>query len=40
MHALLEMNTDGALTKLERLELESLVHLATFMQIASTALKK
>jgi hypothetical protein len=33
LHALLERNTDGALTKVEREELETLVQMAQFAQI-------
>ena len=39
MHKLLERNTDGALSAVEREELETLVHIAQFGQIVSMALK-
>jgi hypothetical protein len=39
MHELLEANTDGALTPSERAELETLVRMAEFGQIVSTALQ-
>lgn len=39
MHGLLERNTDGALSGLEREELDTLVKMAQFGQIVSTALK-
>ena len=38
MHALLERNTDGALSSVEREELETLVQMAQFAQVLSTAL--
>jgi len=38
MHALLERNTDGQLTRTEKAELETLVRMAEFGQIVSTAL--
>ena len=40
MHELLERNTDGALSPVEREELETLVRMAQFGQIVSTALGK
>jgi hypothetical protein len=39
MHALLERNTDGDLSPTERAELEALVRIAEFGQIASIALE-
>lgn len=39
MHELLERNTDGKLTALERAELETLVQMAEFGQILSMALQ-
>lgn len=39
MHHLLERNTDGALSAVERDELETLVHMAQFGQIVSMALR-
>jgi len=39
MHQLLERNTDGQLTRIERSELETLVRMAEFGQIVSTALE-
>jgi hypothetical protein len=39
MHALLERNTDGALSPVERAELETLVQMAQFGQILSMALR-
>ncbi len=39
MHALLERNTDGALSSDERAELETLVQMAQFGQILSMALR-
>jgi hypothetical protein len=39
MHALLERNTDGALSAVERAELETLVQMAQFGQILSMALR-
>jgi hypothetical protein len=39
MHELLERNTDGALSPVEREELDTLVQMAQFGQIVSTALK-
>ena len=39
MHELLERNTDGALSPLERSELETLVQMAQFGQILSMALR-
>ena len=39
MHELLERNTDGQLTRTERSELETLVRMAEFGQIVSTALQ-
>ena len=38
MHELLERNTDGNLSPLEREELETLVPMAEFSQLLSTAL--
>jgi hypothetical protein len=38
MHALLERNTDGDLTAAEKAELQTLVRMAEFGQIVSTAL--
>ncbi len=38
MHALLERNTDGALSDAERAELETLVRIAHFGQAVSAAL--
>ena len=38
MHELLGRNTDGALSAVEREELETLVHMAQFGQIVSMAL--
>jgi len=38
MHELLERNTDGTLSTLERSELEKLVQLAQFSQIVAMAL--
>ncbi len=40
MHALLERNTDGALSSVERAELETLVQMAQFGQILSMALRR
>jgi hypothetical protein len=37
MHALLERNTDGALTAIEREELETLVQMAQFAQVLAMA---
>ena len=39
MHELLERNTDGGLSILERQELETLVQMAHFGQILSAAVK-
>jgi hypothetical protein len=39
MHELLERNTDGQLTETERSQLETLVRMAEFGQIVSTALQ-
>jgi hypothetical protein len=39
MHDLLERNTDGTLSPIERAELETLVEMAQFGQIISIALK-
>ena len=39
MHALLERNTDGALTGVEREELETLVQMAQFAQILVMAVQ-
>ena len=39
MHALLERNTDGGLSPVERAELETLVQMAHFGQILSMALR-
>jgi hypothetical protein len=39
MHALLERNTDGGLTAVEKSELETLVRVAEFGQIVSMALQ-
>jgi hypothetical protein len=39
MHELLERNTDGNLTAVERAELETLVKVSQFGQILSMALK-
>ena len=39
MHALLERNTDGALSAIEREELETLTRMAQFGQIISLALR-
>lgn len=39
MHALLERNTDGALSPDERAELETLVQIAQFGQLISAAAK-
>ena len=39
MHALLERNTDGQLAATEREELETLVRIAQFGQIVSSALR-
>lgn len=39
MHALLERNTDGTLSSVERAELETLVQMAQFGQIVSMALR-
>ena len=39
MHELLERNTDGALSATERAELETLVQMAQFAQVISTALQ-
>ena len=39
MHDLLERNTDGALSSIEREELDTLVKMAQFGQIVSMALK-
>jgi hypothetical protein len=38
MHALLERNTDGGLNEAESAELDTLVRMAQFGQIVSTAL--
>ena len=38
MHALLERNTDGKLTSLEKQQLDTLVRMAHFGQIVSMAL--
>jgi hypothetical protein len=38
MHELLERNTDGKLSQLEKAELETLVRMAEFGQIVSIAL--
>jgi hypothetical protein len=40
MHALLERNTDGALSVAERSELETLVRMAHFGEILSMALRE
>jgi hypothetical protein len=40
MHELLEQNTEGTLSEDRRDELESLVELAQFGQLVSTALEK
>lgn len=37
MHELLERNTDGSLSAMERSELETLVHMAQFAQILEMA---
>lgn len=37
MHELLERNTEGALSFIERRELETLIHMAEFAQILSMA---
>jgi hypothetical protein len=37
MHSLLERNTEGALTPLEKIELETLVQMAQFAQVLATA---
>ena len=39
MHDLLERNTDGSLSLIEREELETLVHMAQFAQVLSIALQ-
>ena len=39
MHDLLERNTQGQLSGIEREELETLVHMAEFGQIISSALR-
>jgi hypothetical protein len=39
MHELLERNTDGRLNSTERAELDTLVRMAEFGQIVSTALQ-
>ena len=39
MHALLERNTDGGLSVVERSELQTLVRIAEFGQIVTMALK-
>ena len=39
MHKLLERNTDGAVTSIEREELDTLVRMAHFAQILSMALQ-
>ena len=39
MHALLERNTDGNLSDIEKSELETLVQIAQFGQMVSTALQ-
>ena len=39
MHHLLERNTEGTLSSIEREELETLVRMAGFSQILSTALR-
>ena len=39
LHALLERNTDGGLSPVERSELETLVQMAQFGQILSMALR-
>jgi len=39
MHVLLERNTDGALTRVEREELETLVQMAQFAQILVMAVQ-
>lgn len=39
MHQLLERNTDGALSSVERAELETLVQMAHFGQMVSMALQ-
>ncbi len=39
MHHLLERNTEGSLSPVEREELETLVHMAQFGQIISAALQ-
>jgi hypothetical protein len=40
MHELLERNTDGVLSAVEREELDTLVQMAQFGQIVSLALKR
>jgi hypothetical protein len=39
LHELLERNTDGALSAVERAELATLVHMSQFSQLVSMALK-
>jgi hypothetical protein len=39
MHHLLECNTEGQLSAIEREELETLVHMAQFGQIITSALR-
>ena len=39
MHALLERNTDGKLSPIERKELETLVKMAQFAQLVSMAVQ-
>jgi hypothetical protein len=40
MHELLERNTDGALSEIERQELETLVQMAQFGQIVVAAIQR
>ena len=39
MHELLERNTDGSLSPIERAHLETLVHMAQFGQMIATAMR-
>jgi hypothetical protein len=39
MHELLERNTDGSLSPIERAQLETLVHMAQFGQMIATAMR-
>ena len=40
MHELLERNTEGALSAIEREELEGLVEMAEFAQVLAAAIQK